>query len=837
MSDRLLPQHWNDLPPAGSLTELDHTNGNGRGGDQESVLKVLLNVLGLIRRNWKVVLATTLASLALLVVQRRFDHPIYRATAVVRYEDKVRGLSSGVAGGAARQVGGPVTDPLLTQIQVLQSRTVARGVVEREGLRLRADPPALPRGWLQNVSIPDAVLQAAIALSFGRDSVTARSGAAVATAKYGEPLRIAGTEFTVALRPAVENVALTVMPTDRAVDELLAALRGRARERTDVIDISYESPSPAQAQAVANTAAQVFQAMNAQTAKQESERRRLFIADQLRRTQTLLSEAQRAHNAFRTSQQVYSSKDKFKEQQMDLSGIELRRRELQADRAINQGLLEALDDPGRGGSSRERLSALVSAPGVEPTSVVSQLYGQLTRLQNAHDSLTTGPWSASKDNPDVKRLDVMITSTEGNIAAAMRGQIAGIDARITALDELRRRSAGQMAILPTTEAAEAGLLAQVETFRKEAERLREEYQSAQIEEAAEAGQIVIMDLATLPIVPIGSGHLPRVVFALIIGLAFGTLLAYVLENYASVVRRREEVERLSMAPTLSVVPPFARTNGRGNRLLTWIHPSVNGSNRLLAWMNPPAHAVKAARRNGSNSTRDLVTMVDARSYAAESFRTLRTNLLFSSTTQAMREVIVTSAGPSEGKSTTAANLAVAFAQLGHRVLLVDCDLRRPHLHEVFGLPLIPGLTNALMGGAGMPAATLVHETPTENLSVLTGGHTPPNPAELLGGPRMRELLDAMGQSYDLVILDTPPVLIASDAAILGRHAGVTLLVVRAGATQTAALRDAIQQLANVGTRVIGTVLNDPDGEVARFSSQYAAYNTEYERYGVEPATP
>jgi len=355
MSDRHLPLRWNE--PASSLADPDRANDPGRG-DQESVLKVLLDVLGLIRRNWKVVLATTLASLALLIVQRRYDHPIYRATAVVRFEDKVRGLSNGLGGGTTRQVGGPVTDPLLTQIQVLQSRTVARGVVEREGLRLRADPPGLPDGWLRIVSIPDPALQAEIALSCGPDSATARGGAAVATAKYGEPLRIAGAQFTVVSRPAVQKVVLSVMPTDRAVDGLLAALRGRARERTDVIDVSYESPSPTQAQAVANTAAQVFQETNARTAKQESERRRVFIADQLRRNQTLLSEAQRAHNAFRTNQQVFSSKEKFKEQQTDLTGIEMRRRELQADRSINQGLLDALDDPARLARLDEHVTSL-----------------------------------------------------------------------------------------------------------------------------------------------------------------------------------------------------------------------------------------------------------------------------------------------------------------------------------------------------------------------------------------------------------------------------------------------------------------------------------------------
>jgi capsular exopolysaccharide synthesis family protein len=576
--------------------------------------------------------------------------------------------------------------------------------------------------------------------------------------------------------------------------------------------------------------------MNAQTAKQESERRRLFIADQLRKTETLLSEAQAAHSAFRTDRHVYSSQEKFRSQQTDLTGLELRRRELQADRSINQNLLDALNAPTGRDASGERLSALVSSPGVASNVVVTQLYLQLTKLRSAHDSIATGPWSASKDNPDVKRLDALIASNEASIAAAVRGQISGIDARIAALDELQRRSAGQMASLPTTEATEAGLLAQVATFSKEAERLREELQNAQIEEAAEGGQIDVMDLATLPIVPIGSGNVPRIIFALMIGLALGTLIAYVLENYTSVLYRREEVERITMVPTLATVPPLSALATRGSRLHRWIQPVAigKGKSRRMGTGNGNGNVNANGSGNGHGDgnghsatyRRELVTMADARSLGAESFRTLRTNLLFSSAVQSMREVIVTSSAPSEGKSTTAANLAVAFAQQGQRVLLVDCDLRRPQVHLVFGFPQSPGLTTALMGGAS--PAELAHGTTVENLAVLTAGPTPPNPAELLGGARMRDLLDKLAQSYELIILDTPPVLVASDAAILSRHAGGTLLVVRAGKTPAAALRDALQQLANVGTRVIGTVLNDPDGAVARFSSSYDSYFEDYQ---------
>lgn len=812
MSERFVPQRWVDAPtPIASFESREATPEPG----QESVLHVLLDFVALVRRNWLVVLASIMLALAIAAVLIRLDHPLYRAMATVKFEDKGRALSGGLGGGSAQQLGAPITDPLLTQIQVLQSRAVANEVVDREGLRLVSEPEMLGDDIVRDVKVSDGVGHRVLTASFGRTDYTISDGRVAQKAAYGVPVQLRDVTLTISERPAVESATFEIAPLDRAVDNVLAHLHGRSRERTDIIDVTYENPSPTLAQHVANTAVHAFQDLNARNAKQESVRRRKFIEEQLHKTELLLSEAEASHNQFRSRERVFSSQDRLRSQQADLTGIELRRQELSADRGMYAVLLQALQDPRRATSASERMNALVSSPGIAANAIVANLYAQLTRLQAARDSLTTGPYAASSANPDVVRINSLIANTSVQIVGAVRGQLAATDARLAALDELKARSAGTMSTLPTTEAEESGLLTQVDTYRKEAERLREELQKAQIEEAAQAGQIDIVDLATRPVKPIGTGKAPRILFALVLGFALGSLVGYVLENYSAVIRRREDVERLSSSAILAIVPPFAQVAARRKT-------------RLLPWASGPRTSTPTLVGEHPD---ELVTVMDVRSHAAESYRTLRTNLLFSTEVRSLRQLLVTSSGPAEGKSTTAANLAVAFAQQGKRVLLIDCDLRRPRLHKMFGHAQIPGLTNALMGGASH--AEVIHATSIERLSVMMSGPTPPNPVELLGSERMDALLERLSESYDLLVLDTPPVLVASDATILSRHVDGTLFVVRAGKTQAAALRDGLQRLAAVGTNIVGSVINDPDGEVAKFASHYGYYYDQY--YAVTPA--
>lgn len=220
------------------------------------------------------------------------------------------------------------------------------------------------------------------------------------------------------------------------------------------------------------------------------------------------------------------------------------------------------------------------------------------------------------------------------------------------------------------------------------------------------------------------------------------------------------------------------------------------------------------------TTQTLVTVSNPRSPVAEAYRTLRTNMEFSNLDKNLRTILVTSAGAEEGKSTTLSNLAVTIAQSGKRVILVDADLRRPTLHQVFGLKNSVGLTD-MVRDETILANPPTQETNVPNLRVLTSGQLPPNPAEILGSKRMSEILAALLERADMVLLDAPPVLAVTDAAVLSSKVDGVLLVVSAGKTKRESARKAQAQLEKINAKIIGAVINNVKADS---SAQY--YSTE-----------
>ena len=211
-------------------------------------------------------------------------------------------------------------------------------------------------------------------------------------------------------------------------------------------------------------------------------------------------------------------------------------------------------------------------------------------------------------------------------------------------------------------------------------------------------------------------------------------------------------------------------------------------------------------RNGLNGHEQLVTFASPRSPAAEAYRQLRTNIQFSSLDRPLKTLLVTSTNPEEGKSTTLANLAITIAQTGSKVLIVDCDLRRPSIHSIFGIKNNVGLTSAMVDTslANLPA----QDVGIPNLSVLTSGPLPPNPSELLGSQRMQELMAKLRESADYVLFDSPPVLAVTDAAVLASKLDGVLLVINAGHTKREMAKKAKAALDKVNANIVGVVLNN-----------------------------
>lgn len=210
---------------------------------------------------------------------------------------------------------------------------------------------------------------------------------------------------------------------------------------------------------------------------------------------------------------------------------------------------------------------------------------------------------------------------------------------------------------------------------------------------------------------------------------------------------------------------------------------------------------------------DLITLTDPRSPAAEAYRTLRTNLTFAALDKPLETLLVTSAAPGEGKSSVLANLAVTMAQGERRVILVDADLRRPHLHEIFGLPNDRGLTTMIVEETALDDPPLI-KSGVDNLWLIPSGPLPPNPADILGSRRMEEAITRLKSRADVILFDAPPIVAVTDGAVLGTKVDGVLLVVRAGRTRRDHVQQARELLERVHVRIVGAVLSNAPRDVS-----------------------
>ncbi len=318
--------------------------------------------------------------------------------------------------------------------------------------------------------------------------------------------------------------------------------------------------------------------------------------------------------------------------------------------------------------------------------------------------------------------------------------------------------------------------------------------------------------AHTPVEPIGPQRTRNIIIAFLMSLAAGIGLAFLMDYLDDSIRTSDDIGRHLGLPTLALIP---HQNTSDKRKLGLI-PAKNGDSAA------PSMA--------------LVALEDKRSAMAEAYRHLRTSLLFSSAGKPPQTMLVTSSQPSEGKTTTAINTAITLAQSGADVVLIDCDLRRPRLHSHFGLTNSTGLTNYLSGERN--TENLVKTFPQlPKLKVITSGPIPPNPAELLSSNEMKNLLQVLKGKYQHVVIDSPPAISFTDAAILSTLVDGVVLVAMAGKSSIHLMRRFKQRLANIGARVYGVVLNGIKADSVEYGYYGYGYTYNYYEANDDDSTP
>jgi len=602
-------------------------------------------------------------------------------------------------------------------------------------------------------------------------------------------------------------------PVAQGVTEELAAEALRSRLKVDPVKnsrlalVRYQDADPDRAVRVLSAVVDTYVKQNIDDALNSTTNAADWLHDQLDKLKGDLETSERALHEYKESKNILSvafdDKSNMLREQMvqlntTLTTIQAKREEISARRA-------------------ELAKVRAEDPGVLPASELLQS----SLLQN----LRAGYLEALRARNALAGAGKGTNHPEFQAASA-KAEIS----RSALIDEVRNIQGALDRDLAAVKRQEAGLKGLFESAKKEAlelnlleieyNRLRrtkdnneklfamllERTKETDITRVLRVNNIRVLDRPRMPRAPVKPNVLTNIGAGLALGILLGIAAAMGLGAADRTVKMPEDIERGLGTTFLGLIPEIEE---------------------------PKAGKRNKRRHLQTTGTPELVVHDAPMSGIAEASRSIRTNLLFMAPDKPFRTLLVTSAGPAEGKTTIACCIAIVMAQAGKRVLLVDCDLRRPRVHRIFKQGTDEGLTSALLDGAPHPR---IHESSVPNLSVLVAGPIPPNPAELLQSEKFRNLLERLRQDYDNVILDSSPVVAVTDATILSTLVDATVIVVRAFRTRRDLAHHALRSLTDVGATVAGVVLNAVNLHRHEYKYSYQYYYRR-EGYYAEPPNP
>ena len=593
---------------------------------------------------------------------------------------------------------------------------------------------------------------------------------------------------------------------DDFVENLRNSISISPIRNTDMIDIKVTALSPFEAAYVTNEVASAYKELNQTQSQAEVRQVKTFLQDQLDLYREQLSESELALKDYKENSKVVALDEETQELVRKLAEFEKLYNEAITEFQSNQKRLLYIDE------QLEKSKTNFDVESISSTPYLGELKRQIAEKEAYYAkvvaSLVEGGARDQNSRSQIELIEKQIEALKDKFKAqvtkfaaadflnpvqvsenlftskiAVETELQSLKPRVLALKVIVDDYNAQLESLPEKSLRLARLVRNAQSAEKIFIMLQEKFQEARISEVGQLGNVRIIDNAKEPKYPVKPKKKLNLILAILVGLGLGVGIAFVLEYMDNSVRTIEDIEDLGLSIMGSV--PVIKPE-QGNGLLK----------RRDAGQDDETKQIEAR----------LVTHYRPKSPLSEAYRTLRTNIQFSKTDEQVKTILVTSSAPKEGKSTTVANLAITMAQMGLRTVLIDTDLRRPVIHKLFNLDRRIGITNVLVGNTSLEEA--IQQTSIDNLNILTCGTLPPNPSELLGSDRMKEHLRELKNRFDIILLDSPPVIAVTDAAVLAPLVDGVLLVVNSGGTQREALIRASELLAHVDARVLGVLLNN-----------------------------